>query len=711
MRIEHIRTIAGPNLASPRPVLIVRLDPEELAGKECADLPGFMDRLAAALPSVPRANACRSLGHAVEQVCRELARREGISVPRAKTIRSEGANLCDIYVEYASEQAMRRLVEVSVEYVQSLIDGAAYPCGERMAEIVALARASEWPAGTAAIVTAAQRRGIPCTPLGDGGLLQLGHGRRRKFIRSGMSSQTSAVAVGATEDKPLAMALLARAGVPAARTRVVDSADGAVRAFEEFGGAVVVKPVDGSPVKGASADLCTAEQVCCAFEIARQTATRVVVEESFRGREYRVLVVNGRMLAACERIPASVTGDGKRSIQQLVEDANRDPRRGDGHDKPMRPIRIDRESVAALGKQGYRLENVASPGATVYLRENADTATGGSAIDVTDLVDPSMRLICERAARAIGLDICGVDLAVPDISQPFTEGGVVEVDPSPEIRMHHLPSDGQARDVASEIVSMLYPEGNGRIPIVSVTGANGTTTVTRLIAHILATPEAGIGMTAADGIWVGGTQIASGDHTGPQSATTVLFDPEVDVAVLETAPGGVAREGLGYDWSDVGVIVGAGGSGESNEAMRIQSLVAERVLEGGTLVLNAGDAAVCEIPRRPKVSRVSRKVVWFAPSADNLVLEAARRGGGTVYFEADGFILEASGANHRRVMQVDAIPMVSRGDAGFPIAHVMAAVAACRAMGTGVAQIRAALRTFVAGGQSPARQSAGGGSD
>jgi cyanophycin synthetase len=724
MRILHIRTITGPNVISHNPVVAMRLDLEDLTGKESHEVPGFVSRLTAALPGIQEHVCGRGyrggfverlcegtyFGHIVEHVCLELTDRLGISVNRGKTVSAGADNLYDIHVESKSDAGMRRLLEIAVEYVQSLVDDAPYPLDDRLAEALDLVRAYELGPSTCAIVEAAERRGIPVTRLSDDSLVQLGHGCRHKFIQAAMSSETNAIAVDTAGDKSLTKALLARAAVPTPAGRVVDSVEGAERALEEMGAPVVVKPLDGNQGKGVSLDLCTAEQVGIAFEIAQRVSRRVVVEELLRGRDYRVLVVDGKMLAACERLPARVVGDGRSTIQQLIDEANRDPRRGEGHSKPMSTITVDRVCTATLGKQGYTLDSVPADAIAVPLRENANLSTGGSAIDVTDVVHPSMRLICERAARAIGLDICGVDLVVPDISQPYTEGGVVEVNAAPGIRMHHFPSEGQPRDVAAEIVRMLYPEDNGRIPIVAITGTNGKTTVTRLISHILGQTGDSIGMTTTDGIWIGGQQVASGDTTGPRSAATVLFDPDVEIAVLETARGGIVRNGLGYDWSDVGVMtniqpdhIGQDGINSLEDILRIKSLVAERVREGGTLVLNADDPMLLQVPEQRKVARVPKQIVWFAMDGANATVEAARRAGGTVYFYEEGFIIEAVDGHRRRIVDAVSVPLTFGGAARFQIANVMAAVAACRALGTGVAQIRAALRSFDAGEHNPAR--------
>jgi cyanophycin synthetase len=724
MRILSIRAIHGPNVVSHKPVLVMRLDLEDLTGKESYEIPGFVDRLIEALPGVAehycglgrpggfveRLRGGTFFGHIVEHVALELTDRVDISVNRGKTISAGPPNLYDVFVEFKSEHGMKRLLEIAVDFVQSLIETRAYPLDERVAEAREIVRDYDLGPSTRAIVKAAEDRGIPWTRLGEDSLVQLGYGRHRKFIQAAMGSHTSAIAVDTASDKSLTKVLLARAGVPAPAGRVVRSAEEAAAALDEIGPPVAIKPLDANQGKGVSLDLWTGEQATYAYEIASQFSNRVIVEQMLRGRDYRVLVVNGRVIAAAERIPARVIGDGASTIQELIAHTNRDPRRGDGHSKPMTTIRVDRVCLSALNKQGFQLDSVPPEGYPVQLRENANLSTGGAAVDVTDCVHPSIALICERAARAIGLDICGVDLVVSDISEPFTEGGVVELNAAPGIRMHHYPSEGQPRDVATEIVRMLYPEGNARVPIVSITGTNGKTTVTRLIAHILGAAGCRIGMTTTDGIWIGGRKVSSGDTTGPRSAATVLFDPEVDLAVLETARGGIVRNGLGYDWADVGVMtnigpdhIGQDGIQSIDDILRIKSLVAERVREGGTLVLNADDEMLRTVPQRPKVARVEKNIVWFAFDASNPTVKEALRKGATAYYVDDGHIHEAIGAKHRRIMAVDEIPMTFGGLARFQIANVMAAVAACRAMGTGVAQIRAGLRSFHPGEQNPAR--------
>ena len=724
MKIQKIRAIQGPNVFSHNPVLIMRLDLEDLAGKESYEAPGFVDRLLAALPGihdhhcgkgrpggfVERLHEGTWFGHIVEHVCLELTDRAEISVNRGKTVETDTPGVFDVAVEYRSEAGMRRLLEVAVDYVQALVDGRDYALEDWLQEVREIVRRNAMGPSTCAIVEAAEKRGIPIIRLNEEGLVQLGHGRRSRRIQAAMSTNTSAVAVDIAGDKSLTKAILDRAAVPVPQGVMAETEQIALEFFEAAGGPVVVKPLDGNQGKGVSVDLRTADEVSHAFENAWRYSRRVVVEQFFHGQDYRVLVIDGNMVAAAARVPAQVVGDGSHTVRELISIANLDPRRGTRHGRPMSTIEIDAILLACLKKQGFQLESVPAPGKVVLLRDNANLSTGGSAIDVTDSVHPSMKLMCERAARAVGLDICGVDLVVPDIAAPYVTGGVVEVNAAPGLRMHHWPSEGQSRDAGGEIVHMLFPSGDGRVPIVSITGTNGKTTVTRLIAKVLGRDGACVGMTTTQGIWINGTQVAAGDMTGPWSAAAVLSDPEVDIAVLETARGGIVRNGLGYDWSDVGVMtnidadhIGQDGIRDVRDILRIKALVAERVRQGGTLVLNADDPLLVEVPDMSKVSRVRKKIVWFAMDEQNSVLARSRADMGTIYFVRDGWIVEARGGHERRILDTIATPLTFGGAARFQIANLLAAVAACRAMGTGVAQIRAAMREFDARVHNPAR--------
>ncbi|HEX9918534.1 MAG TPA: Mur ligase family protein, partial [Pyrinomonadaceae bacterium] len=455
------------------------------------------------------------------------------------------------------------------------------------------------------------------------------------------------------------------------------------------------------------------DEVANAFRIAREFSRDVLVEEMFDGRNYRVLVVGYRMVAASERIPCHVTGDGTHTVGELIEIENKNPLRGEGHEKPLTKIKKDDPILTTfMRKEGWSMEAIPESGERVMLCAGMNLSTGGTAKDVTDEVHLSVRSLCERAARIMGMDVCGVDLVVSDIAEPSGKGGgVIEINAAPGLRMHQYPGEGEPRDVGQSIVEMLYPQGqDGRIPVISITGTNGKTTVTRMISHILI--EAGLttGTTTTDGIYLNGVRIVRGDTTGPVSALTILQDKAVEVAVLETARGGIVRRGLGYDWSDISVItnvgadhIGQDGIESVDDILWIKSLVAERVREGGTLILNADDERLARLSERSAVSRVPKKYVYFSLREDNPVLIEHCNAGGTAYFYRDGRIIELEGGSEHAIIYAAAIPATMGGTADFQIANAMAAVAAARAFGLSRKAVGAALAGFRSDAENPGR--------
>jgi cyanophycin synthetase len=422
----------------------------------------------------------------------------------------------------------------------------------------------------------------------------------------------------------------------------------------------------------------------------------------YTGNDYRVVLVNGRMVAAAQRIPAHVRGDGSHTISELIDLTNHDPRRGDGHEKPLTKIQADPLVMAILKRQGRGLQDVPARDELVLLRESANLSTGGEARDVTDRVHPTVRRMCERAARAIGLDVCGVDLVVPDIEQPLTSGGIVEVNAAPGIRMHHFPSQGEPRNVGGAIVDMLYPDGTpSRIPTVAITGTNGKTTVTRMVAHALRQAGRHVGMTTTDGIWIGDDQVAEGDLTGPWSANVVLSDPSIDVAVLETARGGIIKSGLGFDWADIGVItniqadhIGQDGIENLEDIARVKRLIAERVSEGGTLVLNADDEQVAAMAEHPRVTLVKKNVCYFSLKPSNPIIRRHLEADGTAFLLNAGWLEEHQGRSITRLMRAETLPCTLGGTATFQISNLLAAVAAARAAGLDRDSVVTALNAF-----------------
>jgi cyanophycin synthetase len=699
----------------------MRLHLDDLTGKESREFPGFNKLLLGLLPGLAKHHCCMGreggfaerlregtyFGHVVEHVALELTELAGVPVHHGKTRGAGEPGAYNIIIEYKAEEGTKRLLLMAAEIVESLTlqtkGGEAFPLEKRLKEVREFIARSELGPTTKAITEAAARRGIPWKRVGENSLVQLGYGKHRRLIQAAMTERTSAVAVDVASDKELTKTLLRDAGIEVPRGILARSEAEAVEALEIVGAPVVVKPYNLSQGKGVSLNLTTAAQVEWAYRIAKQYATRVVVERQFAGRDYRVLVVNGKVAAASERVPAHVVGDGERTIAELVEAVNRHPARGEDHERPLTKIAFDEAMMEFMKRRRLTLRHTPGPGEVVYLRECANLSTGGTARDVTDLIHPQVAAMCERAARIIGLDICGVDLILSDIAgPPGPDNGVIEVNAAPGLRMHVAPSEGRSRDVGTAIIDMLYPDGaTGRIPIISITGTNGKTTIARMVAHALSEKGMVVGMATTDGIYVGGELVVEGDTTGPISAQTVLSDPSVEIAVLETARGGVVRGGLGYDWSDVSVIsnvrldhVGQDGIETLDDLLHIKALVAERVRRGGTLILNADDERLAQLADDELVARPKKNVVYFSMRPPHALIRRRLHEGGSAYLYKDGWIVESVGGDETRVVRASDVPVTLGGAASFNIANALAAVAVCRAQGLSREEVAAALEGF-----------------
>ena len=719
MKVVRIRTLDGPNVFTHDPVVILTLDVAEFDGRETCEFPGLTETLLQVLPGLADHTCSRGypggfverllegtyLGHVVEHVAIELGQPSGATGNYGKTVRTPEPRCYDVVVQSRIHAVTRHLLEQAAVGVEALARGDAWKVESVLEEASRLAAKTDLGPSTRAIVDAAAARGIPWFRLNDHSLVQLGYGSQRRLIEAAMTDRTSAVALDIVQDKAQTKDMLARAFIPVPEGRTVTDADAAVAAFEDIGrgGPVVVKPLDGSQGKGVSVGVGLVDEVRQAFAEARRYSANVVVEEALTGDDYRLLVVGGRLVAASRRSPPCVTGDGTRTVAELVAEANKDARRGEGHERPLTKMRLDDAARCCLRKQGLEVSAVPAAGVQVRLRENANLSTGGTAADVTDVVHSDVRSMCERAARVVGLDICGVDLVSPDITRPPGRGtGIVELNTSPGLRMHMHPGTGAPRAVAGAIVDEIFPPGhNGRIPIVSITGTNGKTTVARLVAHALASTGARVGLTTTDGVWIDGTAVARGDMTGPRSARVVLGDPLVDAAVLETARGGIVRAGLGYDWSDVGVVtniqldhVGQDGIESLEDIVRIKSLVAERVKRGGTLVLNADDSVVMQLPDQPRIARLEHEVRLFSVYPNHVKVRRHVASGGTAYIPWRGWVVEQSAAGQTPIVEIRTVPVALGGAAHFLLSNVIAAVAACRASGVDAARIAAAFREF-----------------
>lgn len=504
--------------------------------------------------------------------------------------------------------------------------------------------------------------------------------------------------------------MLRDAGIPVPRGTVIYYLDELEQAIEDVGGfPIVIKPLDGNHGRGITINISTWELAEEAYDAAKEVSKGVIVERFYTGRDHRVLVVNGKVVAVAERVPANVVGDGRSTIAELVDETNRDPRRGDGHENILTRIELDRTSWELMERQGYDLDTVLSRGEICYLKATANLSTGGTAIDRTDEIHPENVWIAQRVAKTIGLDIAGIDVVTSDISRPLREvdGVIVEVNAAPGFRMHFCPSEGIPRNVAEPVLDMLFPPGSSsRVPILAVTGTNGKTTTTRLLAHIFKQTGRTVGYTTTDGIYIGGYLVERGDTTGPQSAQTILRDPTVEVAVLETARGGILRSGLGFSQCDVGVVLnvaadhlGIGDIDTVEDLAHLKSVVVESVQPKGYAVLNADDPLVAVM-----AGRVKAQIAYFSMNSDNPLVRTHTQQGGLAAIYENGYLSILKGDWTLRIDQAVNIPLTMAGRAPFMIANALAASVAAFAHGIRIEDIRTALLTFQASvGQTPGR--------
>ena len=729
MRILRIQTLRGPNYWSIRrhKLIVMRLDLEDLAEKPSNQIPGFYEGLVAALPSLEehfcspgvrggflsRVRQGTMMGHIIEHIALELQQLAGMAVGFGRTRETATPGVYQVVIEYLDEQAGRYAARAAVRLCQSLVDIGTYAPGELEEDIKdlrELCRDAALGPSTETILKEAQARDIPWMPLSARAMIQLGFGVHQKRLQATLSDYSGILGVELACDKEGTKQILRDAGVPVPQGTVINYLDELQGAIEEVGGyPIVIKPLDGNHGRGITIDIKTWDEAEKAYDVAREISRGVIVERYYRGSDHRVLVINGKLVAVAERVPAHVVGNGKFTVQELIEETNRDPNRGEGHDNVLTKITVDRNSMTLLQRQGYTLDTVLPAGAICYLRATANLSTGGIAVDRTDDIHPENIWLAQRVSKIIGLDIIGLDIVTPDITKPLreVEGVIVEVNAAPGFRMHVCPSVGLARNVAAPVLDMLFPNGGtGRIPIIAITGTNGKTTTTRLIAHIYRQTRRVVGYTTTDGIYIDDHVVEKGDTTGPQSAQVILKDPTVEVAVLETARGGILRSGLAFDKCDVGVVLnvsadhlGLGDIDTLDQMAKLKSVVAESVSVNGYAVLNADDPLVAAM-----AERVKGQVAYFAMNpANELVQNHTRKGGLAAVYE-NGYLSILKGDWTLRIELAVNAPVTMHGRAPFMIANALAASLAAFAQGVPIEAIRAALTTFRASvHQTPGR--------
>ena len=728
MRIADRSVYIGPSLYAHFPVIRLEVDLGALEAWPTARLGApFIDALFQALPGLAEHGCsygepggflrrCREdegtwLGHVLEHVVIELQQASGRQVTFGKTRSLDQPGWYQVVFQYEEETVGLEAANLGLTLLQSLLppelrDPGAVPEGfdftRARESFIRFAQRRDLGPSTASLVRVAQDRGIPWIRLNEYSLVQFGHGRWQQRIQATVTSHTPHIAVELASDKEETNRILATLGLPVPRQRLVQSEGEAVRAARDIGYPVVLKPYNGNHGRGVSIHLTDDAQVQVAFGVAQQHSRSVIVETYLTGDDHRMLVVNGRLVAVAKRVPGHVVGDGTHSIEQLVELVNADPRRGVGHEKVLTRLEFDHQAETLLAKRGYTRATVPPAGEVVYLRSTGNLSTGGTAIDVTDLVHPDNEEMAVRAVKAIGLDVGGVDFLSPDIAVSYKENGagICEINAAPGFRMHVAPSEGKPRDVAGAVIDMLFPAGApSRIPIAAVTGTNGKTTTARMLAHIHKLSGKCVGLTTTDGVYIDGQCTVKGDMTGPVATRMVLKDPHVEVAVLEVARGGLLRAGMGTRFIDVGAVLnvqsdhlGLKGIDTLEQLAAVKRIPVEVAQD--TAVLNADDPLVLRMADYTDAKNLC--YVTMHPSHP-LVREHIRAGGRAACLETGingQMITLYDRGTHIPLLWSHLIPATLEGKATHNVQNAMFAAAMAFSMGVKLEDIRHGLRTF-----------------
>ena len=706
----------GPNYWSARrhKLIVMLLDLEELEEKPTDKIPGFLEGLKKLLPSmyehrcsegVPggffqRVEEGTWMGHVIEHIALEIQTLAGMDTGFGRTRESDKKGVYHVVFSYYEAKAGIYAAKASVRIAEALINGEEYDLETDLQNMREIREDERLGPSTGSIVEEAIKRRIPYIRLNSSSLVQLGYGVNQKRIRATIASTTSSIAVEIACDKEETKNLLEAAEIPVPRGTIIYDEDDMKRVIDKIGYPIVTKHVNGNHVTGAKTNIRTWDDAVTALAAAKKYSRGVICEKFITGRDFRVLVIDYKFVAAALRTPAAVIGDGESTIQELIDKVNADPRRGYGHEKVLTSIKVDDFTNDMLNKKGYTLETVITKDEELWLKPTANLSTGGTATDVTDYVHPSNVFMCERIAKIIGLNICGIDIMAEDLSKPITEigGAVLEVNAAPGFRMHLDPTEGLPRNVAESVIEMLYPAGSSaRIPIIAISGTNGKTTTTRLIAHIVKQAGHKVGYTTTDGVYIQNQMMVKGDCTGPVSAEFVLKDPTVDFAVLECARGGLLRAGLGFHNCDVAVVtnvaedhLGLGGIDTLEKLAKVKAVPAETVFPEGFAILNADDDLVFNMQKN-----LDCKVALYSIDENNprIKEQCAKNGLAAVY--EHGFVTILKGGWKIRVEKVTNIPVTFSGKAEFNIMNVLAATLAVYVRDFKIEDIKLALQTFI----------------
>ncbi|MBM7621369.1 cyanophycin synthetase [Bacillus tianshenii] len=714
MIINRVSYLTGPNLYSFKPTICIELDIEEWEERPSNTIPGFADRLLQVLPSLHTHSCSRGyeggfverlkegtwMGHILEHMALEIQHLAGIKVKRGKTITSERKGIYFVTYDYLEPKSGFYAFEAALEMVNAILAGKETNAESYIQHTSNLYHKYKLGPSTDAIYQAARARKIPVERVGANSYLRLGTGKKQKSVQATITSQSSYLAVENSCDKDMTKTLLRGAGLPVPAGVVVSNEYDLLKSAEKIGYPLVIKPLNGRQGQNIITDIQNDTDLLAAFHCVYKERTHYILERYYKGMDYRFLVVNHELVAASLRLPPTVVGDGKRTIRELIEEENLNPLRGDGHEKAMSKIPLDDRTAVHLEKIGYSLESVLGCGQALEVLGNANLSTGGSAIDVTDDVHPDYRRMAVSAAEAVGLDVAGIDILSTDVSLAYEkdEAAILEVNAAPGIRMHIYPSRGKSRDVGGAIVDYLFSSREeAAIPVVAVTGTNGKTTTSRLVTHLLQKDDVTVGLTCSDGVWVGNQQLDKGDCSGPISARKVLSNPNVDIAVLETARGGMLREGLAFRYCDVGIVtnvsedhLGLRGVETLEDLEKLKRTIPEVVLPGGACILNADDPKCVSM-----AEHTNGEVVYFSLSIMNPVVQNAIEDGSKVWYLENEWVMYCENRKAERFLPVSHIPLTINGAARHNIANVLAALAAAHSLGRPFSELRSNVITFL----------------
>ncbi|WP_282787294.1 cyanophycin synthetase [Flavobacterium croceum] len=725
MKILKIQALRGPNIWSiqRKKLIQMRLDLEEMEQFPTNKIEGFRERIEALLPSMiehrcpegvrggffSRIERGTWMGHVIEHIALEIQTLAGMETGFGRTRETKTPGVYNVVFSYVEENVGLFAAESSVAIAEALIAGKPYDIDADIQKMREIRERVRLGPSTGSIVEEAVSRDIPWIRLGTNSLVQLGYGVNQMRFQATITCKTSNIAVDIACNKEETKRMLDMASIPVASGGICVDEEDLENVIKKIGFPIVIKPLDGNHGKGASINVKNLDDAKAGLAYAKNYSRRVIVEKFITGYDFRVLVIDNKLVAAAKREPAHIKGDGIQTIQQLIDETNKDPRRGYGHENVLTEITVDRDTTDLLDKKGYTLETIPQKDEIVYLKSTANLSTGGTSVDVTDMMHPENIFLCERISRVIGLDVCGIDIMAENLTQPLKETGgcILEVNAAPGFRMHLAPSEGLPRNVAAPVIDMLYPPGKpSRIPIIAITGTNGKTTTTRLIAHIVKNNGFRVGFTTSDGIYVQNHMMEKGDTTGPISAEYILKDPTVEFAVLETARGGILRAGLGFSRCDIGIItniqedhLGLSDIHTLDELARVKATVVKSIKKEGWAILNAEDEYCLKI-----ANELDCNIAYFAMDENHpKALQFAKEGKIVAVYE-NGFITIKKGEWKIRVERATHVPLTLGGKAKFMIANVLAATLASYLYGFKTEDISLSLQTFIpSAAQTPGR--------